>query len=167
MAVACQELNPILRNVASLVQAGMRRSELSSPFQTPQNRALRRRGLVCENGVQGLLIAIHSPSTFKDRAYCKINGLLGAQKSGTTSLFNCLCQHPQIVGSVPKEMFYLCSHPERGERWYRRHFPTIRSLQKTDAIEAFPQLGEAHVLACRQFAGVCFWKFAVPKHFLL
>jgi hypothetical protein len=71
------------------------------------------------------------------------------------------------VGSVPKEMFYLCSYPERGERWYRRHFPTIRSLQKTDAIEAFPQLGEAHVLACRQFAEVCFWKFAVPKHFLL
>jgi hypothetical protein len=37
-------------------------------------------------------------------------------------------------------MFYLCSHPERGERWYRRHFPTSRSLQKSDAIcgEATP-----------------------------
>jgi hypothetical protein len=54
--------------------------------------------------------------------------IIGAMKAGTTSLFNYLCMHPQIVGSVPKELFYFCSHPERGERWYRRHFPRRTGL---------------------------------------
>ncbi|MGJ8652848.1 MAG: sulfotransferase domain-containing protein [Opitutaceae bacterium] len=66
--------------------------------------------------------------------------IIGAQKAGTTSLFNYLCQHPQVVGSVPKEIFYLCSHPERGERWYRRHFPIRNKLQANNMIcgEATP-----------------------------
>lgn len=55
--------------------------------------------------------------------------IIGAQKAGTTSLFNYLCQHPQVIGSVPKELFYFCSHPERGERWYRRHFPRRSKLE--------------------------------------
>lgn len=66
--------------------------------------------------------------------------IIGAMKAGTTSLFNYLCQHPRIIGSVPKEIFYLCSHPERGERWYRRHFPRITTLQRKQALcgEASP-----------------------------
>lgn len=66
--------------------------------------------------------------------------IIGAQKAGTTSLFNYLCMHPQVIGSVPKELFYLCSHPERGERWYRRHFPLISTLKARSALcgEATP-----------------------------
>lgn len=66
--------------------------------------------------------------------------IIGAQKSGTTSLFNYLCLHPRIVGSVPKEIFYFCSHPERGERWYRRHFPKTKLLRNHQMIsgEATP-----------------------------
>lgn len=66
--------------------------------------------------------------------------IVGAMKAGTTSLFNYLCQHPRIIGSVPKEIFYLCSHPERGERWYRRHFPRRAALTQSHALcgEATP-----------------------------
>lgn len=66
--------------------------------------------------------------------------IIGAQKAGTTSLFNYLCQHPQVIGSVPKELFYFCSHPERGERWYRRHFPLVSTLKARSALcgEATP-----------------------------
>lgn len=66
--------------------------------------------------------------------------ILGAQKSGTTSLFNYLCQHPRVIGSIPKEIFYLCSHLERGDLWYRRHFPLKKSLRRRGQItgEATP-----------------------------
>jgi len=66
--------------------------------------------------------------------------VLGAQKAGTTSLFNYLCLHPKIVGSVPKEIFYFCSHLEKNERWYRRHFPRQSVVGKRAAIcgEATP-----------------------------
>jgi hypothetical protein len=66
--------------------------------------------------------------------------IIGAQKAGTTSLHNYLCLHPRVVGSLPKEIFYFCSHPERGQRWYRRHFPTRRLLARRQAIcgEATP-----------------------------
>ena len=45
-----------------------------------------------------------------------------------------------MVGSVPKEIFYFCSHPEKTEQWYRRHFPKLNALQKANAIcgEATP-----------------------------
>ena len=66
--------------------------------------------------------------------------LLGAQKAGTTSLFNYLCLHPQVVGSVPKEIFYFCSHSEKDEFWYRRHFPKLKTMRSNDWIcgEATP-----------------------------
>ena len=51
--------------------------------------------------------------------------IIGAQKAGTTSLFNYLCQHPQIVGSVPKEIMFFTAQFERGDNWYRRHFPKL------------------------------------------
>lgn len=66
--------------------------------------------------------------------------VLGAQKAGTTSLFNYLCLHPKVIGSLPKEIFYFCSHSEKDERWYRRHFPKQSVVQKRGAIcgEATP-----------------------------
>ena len=52
--------------------------------------------------------------------------IIGAQKSGTTSLYNYLCQHPRIHGSSTKEVRYFDDHFDRGERWYRKHFPIRR-----------------------------------------
>jgi len=51
--------------------------------------------------------------------------ILGAQKSGTSSLFNWLGQHPQMRGSVNKELHYFNNGIYFGKdlRWYRQQFP--------------------------------------------
>ncbi len=61
--------------------------------------------------------------------------ILGAQKSGTTSLFSYLSQHPQIFPSLTKEVHFfdggLNPHVDnyvKGIRWYRAHFPYNSSL---------------------------------------
>ncbi len=49
--------------------------------------------------------------------------IIGAQKSGTTSLFNYLVRHPDVLPSFGKEIHYFDLHYERGVRWYRGRFP--------------------------------------------
>jgi Sulfotransferase domain len=72
--------------------------------------------------------------------------VIGAQKSGTSSLFRYLDQHPQVHGSLPKEVHYFSGGLDPavdayalGERWYRAHFPK-RSEMKAGmrAFEATP-----------------------------
>jgi len=48
--------------------------------------------------------------------------IIGAQKSGTTSLSGLLGQHPGIVMSEPKEPDFFNVHWERGLDWYRQCF---------------------------------------------
>lgn len=48
--------------------------------------------------------------------------IVGAMKGGTTSLFAYLCQHPEVHGSIIKEVHYFNRNFRRGESWYRRHF---------------------------------------------
>lgn len=48
--------------------------------------------------------------------------ILGAQKSGTSSLHNYLVQHPDVVAPLRKEVHYFDLNHARGERWYRAHF---------------------------------------------
>ena len=47
----------------------------------------------------------------------------GAQKSGTTSLFAYLCEHPQVCPPMTKEIGFFDNQFQRGLRWYRSHFP--------------------------------------------
>ena len=72
--------------------------------------------------------------------------IVGAQKSGTSSLFSYLTQHPDILGSSRKEVHYFdggwdprVNSFEKGEYWYRAHFPlmTKGTSQKT-ILEATP-----------------------------
>jgi len=56
--------------------------------------------------------------------------MIGAQKSGTTSLFHYLRQHPQILPSKIKEVHYFdggmiptVDNYKLGEQWYKAHFP--------------------------------------------
>jgi hypothetical protein len=51
--------------------------------------------------------------------------ILGAQKSGTTSLFGYLGQHPQILPCLVKEVHFFDNRYDRGEAWYRSHFPAL------------------------------------------
>ena len=49
--------------------------------------------------------------------------IIGAQKAGTTSLFNYLVEHPDVLPPFGKEIHYFDLHYARGERWYRGRFP--------------------------------------------
>jgi hypothetical protein len=49
--------------------------------------------------------------------------ILGAQKAGTTALYDYLYRHPAIAGPSWKEVSFFDLHWRRGERWYRGHFP--------------------------------------------
>ena len=44
--------------------------------------------------------------------------VIGAQKSGTSSLFSYLIQHPQILRPVFKEPYFFDRHYHRGLGWY-------------------------------------------------
>lgn len=72
--------------------------------------------------------------------------ILGAQKSGTTSLFHYLSQHPQLVTSFTKEVHYFDggrttddAFERRGVSWYRSNFPLTRSVPPGSVVfEASP-----------------------------
>jgi len=51
--------------------------------------------------------------------------IIGAQKSGTTSLYRYLSEHPQVGASRTKEVRFLSRRWDRGEPWYRSQFPHL------------------------------------------
>jgi len=48
--------------------------------------------------------------------------VIGAMKSGTTSLFDYLTQHPDVCGSRTKELHFFDNQFPLGTRWYRANF---------------------------------------------
>ncbi len=56
--------------------------------------------------------------------------ILGAQKGGTTSLFDYLVQHPSIVGPTKKEIHYFNINHDKGLGWYHQHFPIALNKMK-------------------------------------
>ncbi len=53
--------------------------------------------------------------------------IIGAQKSGTTSLYNFLAQHPLVIPATTKEIHFfdnVNNNFARGRNWYRSHFPS-------------------------------------------
>jgi hypothetical protein len=56
--------------------------------------------------------------------------LLGAQKSGTTSLFQYLMQHRQLASDFKKEIHFFDWNYAKGPSWYRAFFPTHRQVAK-------------------------------------
>ncbi len=72
--------------------------------------------------------------------------IIGAQKSGTTSLYSYLSQHPQLVPSINKEVHFFDGglNPnvdtfDKGEAWYRAHFPLNRNMSNNKkAFESSP-----------------------------
>jgi hypothetical protein len=51
--------------------------------------------------------------------------VIGAQKCGTTSLYNYLMQHPCIYLPSTKEIGYFDRYYHKGLPWYRRQFPSF------------------------------------------
>ncbi len=56
----------------------------------------------------------------------------GAGRSGTTTLYNYMIQHPQISKSITKETRFFDEHIENGLKWYRGFYP------KDNCIDATP-----------------------------
>jgi hypothetical protein len=67
------------------------------------------------------------------RAYCNFAGpfhvlpdfiIFGVSRSGTTSLYQYLSQHPNMEPSVVKEPRFFDMYFDRGINWYRMNFPS-------------------------------------------
>jgi hypothetical protein len=59
--------------------------------------------------------------------------ILGAQKGGTSSLYNYLCKHPDVASATIKEIHYFTHWFDNGEAWYRGHFsmePLLAARQR-------------------------------------
>lgn len=50
--------------------------------------------------------------------------VIGAQRSGTSSLYKYLEHHPCVLSSLRKETEYFSARFGLGEAWYRAHFPS-------------------------------------------
>jgi hypothetical protein len=61
--------------------------------------------------------------------------IVGAAKTGTTSLYWYLSQHPQVVPAVKKEIHFFDIEFHRGIRWYRSNFPTTIGLKFRNAVK--------------------------------
>ena len=65
--------------------------------------------------------------------------IIGAMRSGTSSLFWYLAQHPQVVPSYRKEVNFFDVNFGRGEHWYRAHFPLKKQISANSVTgEASP-----------------------------
>ena len=60
--------------------------------------------------------------------------IIGAQRSGSTSLYNYLIEHPHIHPGLMKEVHFFDNNYHKGVNWYRSFFPLsahIRYLDRT------------------------------------
>lgn len=64
--------------------------------------------------------------------------IIGGLKCGTTSLYQYLCTHPQILAAQRKELFFFDRFFDRGTYWYRSHFPMDFNHKKWLTGEASP-----------------------------
>jgi Sulfotransferase domain len=65
--------------------------------------------------------------------------IIGAQKCGTTFLYQLLVQHPHVKRAFAKEVHYFDLNFRKGDNWYRSHFPLhILHSQRYITGEASP-----------------------------
>jgi hypothetical protein len=53
--------------------------------------------------------------------------IIGASKCGTTSLFNYIIQHPEVIRGRKKEIHFFNHHYNKGITWYRKQFPLLKN----------------------------------------
>lgn len=69
--------------------------------------------------------------------------IIGAMRAGTTSLYSALTMHPYVHAASVKEVNFFDINYEKGEEWYRQHFP-LSTARKSSALDARPFItGEA------------------------
>ena len=75
--------------------------------------------------------------------------IIGAQKSGTTSLENYITQHPQVIPAIKKETHFWYRDFDKGVNWYLAHFPPIPKSENFITGEATPNYLENYQAAER------------------
>lgn len=78
--------------------------------------------------------------------------IIGTQKGGTSSLYNALCQHPQILKAARKEVHFFDQYYGNGHHWYLDQFPDCLPDQITGEASPFYM---AHPLAAARIAEHC------------
>lgn len=63
--------------------------------------------------------------------------IIGCQRCGTTSLWNYLSEHPDILPCDVKETYYFNRYYNKGKEWYESHFPAA-TKEGQIALEATP-----------------------------
>ncbi len=66
--------------------------------------------------------------------------ILGTQKGGTTSVYEYLNRHPQVVPSKKREVHFFDLSFHRGIKEYRRYFPLRRTIRKREQALGKPVL---------------------------
>jgi hypothetical protein len=80
--------------------------------------------------------------------------LIGTQKGGSTSLFNYLVQHPDVLPPLGKEVHYFDFNYGRGVGWYHGRFPYRHQLRDgVQTLDATPYY-MMHPLAPQRAAGL-------------
>jgi hypothetical protein len=65
--------------------------------------------------------------------------IIGAQKCGTSFLYQLLVQHPHVKPAFAKEVHYFDLNFRKGDNWYRSYFPVhVRNSRKYITGEASP-----------------------------
>jgi hypothetical protein len=66
--------------------------------------------------------------------------VIGAMRSGTTSLHERIIQHPGVRAAIKKEIHFFDLEYSQGLSWYQAHFPSRNALQRAGKItgEASP-----------------------------
>jgi hypothetical protein len=65
--------------------------------------------------------------------------IAGVQKGGTTFLYQEMLRHPEVKGSLTKEVHFFDENFDKGIDWYSGMFPRSRSGQKVLLGEASPE----------------------------
>ncbi|MGB3514431.1 MAG: tetratricopeptide repeat protein [Microcoleaceae cyanobacterium] len=77
--------------------------------------------------------------------------VIGVKKGGTTSIYNYLTQHPQILPGIKKEVDFWSFYFHRGLDWYRAHFPKIPESENFLTGEASPSYFDSPDTPARLF----------------
>jgi Sulfotransferase domain len=82
--------------------------------------------------------------------------VIGAQRSGTTTLFRVLSQHPQVLRpTLSKGVGYFDTNYHQGRRWYTAHFPLrLTARLRGQGTQVFESSGyyAFHPLAAQRIA---------------
>ncbi|MEM9132635.1 MAG: sulfotransferase domain-containing protein [Actinomycetota bacterium] len=102
----------------------MKTERLAKRVLDPLSSPRARRALIAARDQATGTVAWATSKTGSERAAPGFI-VIGAQKGGTTFLFQELLAHPEVHSSLTKELHYFDDHYAKGHDWYLGHFPSV------------------------------------------